>query len=575
MTVQPAVSVEELRRVSPAWLRPSAFILILCLHWVLLVEIRWPAGTNGAEPPPFEVQVIPQAEPAQLLVPFDSAPVVEVKPATAVPVVAQALEAQPLHGQEVAELKPLEPALATRPSPGVPVSPESEAAPSAAPPPTAPLPAAESAVTSAGAPEAASAAAPVVPAEPPSEQHVAELSPLVTRPVAESAQPAREAPPVVASASAADPASKPLSEQPVAESEPLVARPAREPPIAEMSASTIGPPSRPLSSKHQVAELEPLEARPSTAHAEVAQPARQPLRSEPSVMAIDPPSRPLSSAQQPAGLAPLEVPQTAAPVSVGPPTHAVPLAESSTVANNSPTQEAALPSEKQVAKLEPYSPVAAPLQEEGPILSGRIGKIVRYVEQYDGGRCFFVAPVAVTETEARLEGYGASARPFEALDTAFRHEHGFEASIDVRLVNPAQCPAVSFLGRLRGSNAPHLRIDGVSLTPGEVLTGTVDGFGGRNVELLVATDAGTVQNLSHLLKLDTNAKTFAIGRPDIAWASAGQPQLLIVVASPLPLKALRFDRPVAADRVFAAALGEAERTNQPVAAMARYFKLER
>jgi len=52
-------------------------------------------------------------------------------------------------------------------------------------------------------------------------------------------------------------------------------------------------------------------------------------------------------------------------------------------------------------------------------------------------------------------------------------------------------------------------------------------------------------------------------------------QLLIVVASPMPLKALRFDRPVAADRVFAAALGEAERTNQPVAAMARYFKLER
>jgi hypothetical protein len=59
------------------------------------------------------------------------------------------------------------------------------------------------------------------------------------------------------------------------------------------------------------------------------------------------------------------------------------------------------------------------------------------------------------------------------------------------------------------------------------------------------------------------------------WASGGQPQLLIVVASPLSLKTFRFDRPVAADRVFAAVLGEAERTNQPVAAMARYFKLER
>jgi serine/threonine-protein kinase len=245
------------------------------------------------------------------------------------------------------------------------------------------------------------------------------------------------------------------------------------------------------------------------------------------------------------------------------------------VASSLPPQGTVVSSEQQVAKLEPYSPPAAPSQGEGPIIAGRIGKIVSYVEHYDGGRCFFVAPVAVTETEAKLEGYGASARPFEALDTAFRHENGFEASIDVRLVNPAQCPAVTFLGSLRGTTAPHLHIEGVSLGPGEVLTGSLDGFGSRNVELLVATDVGTVQNVSHLLKPGVDGKTFKIGRSDIAWASGGQPQLLIVVASLLPLKTLRFDRPVAADRVFPAALGEAERANQPVAAMARYFKLER
>ena len=323
----------------------------------------------------------------------------------------------------------------------------------------------------------------------------------------------------------------------------------------------------------RVAETKALEARP-TAAAEVAQPAHGAPSARPSASAIDPSQR-LSSEQQVAELAPLGAPQAAAPVSVGPPALEVPMAESSSVASSSPPQGRVLSSEQQVAKLEPYSPTAAPSQGEGPIIAGRIGKIVHYVEQYDGGRCFFVAPVAVTETEAKLEGYGASARPFEALDSAFRHENGFEASIDVRLVNPAQCPAVTFLGRLRGTNAPHLHIDGVTLGPGEVLTGTVDGFGGRNVELLVATDAGTVQNVSHLLKPGAGARTFMIGRSDIAWASGGQPQLLIVVASLLPLKALRFDRPVAADRVFAAALGEAGRTNQPIAAMARYFKLER
>jgi hypothetical protein len=562
------------------------------------------SGTRNAEPPPLEIQVISPAEPARPLVPLDSAPAVEVKSAKAVPVDVQAIEAQPLHGQEVSELKPSEPATAAGSPHAVLVSPSPQVAeltPLAERVPTAPVQVAEP------APVATSTQLPVDPLQqgplPPLGQQVAESEPLQVRPAApamqleheppsrplssgqvaqskaleappttpaEIAQPAHEAPPAAPSAPAIDPPSKLLSPEPhVAESEPLkmpsapagVVQPERE------------PPSGPLSSE-QVAESKALEARPTGA-VEVAQPAHEAPIARPSASAIDPPSRPLSSEQQVAELAPLGVPQAAAPVPVGPPAHEVPMGKASAVASSSPTQGTVMSSEQQVAKLEPYSPTAPSSQGEGLIIAGRIGKIVHYVEQYDGGRCFFVAPVAVTETEAKLEGYGASARPFEALDTAFRHENGFEASIDVRLVNPAQCPAVTFLGSLRGTNAPHLHIDGVTLGPGEVLTGTVDGFGGRNVELLVATDAGTVQNVSHLLKPGTGAKTFTIGRSDIAWASAGQPQLLIVIASPVPLKALRFDRPVAADRVFPAALGEAERTNQPVAAMARYFKLER
>jgi serine/threonine-protein kinase len=580
--MQPAVSVQDVPRVSPAWLRPSAFGLVLCVHLAILVGIPWPAGTSRTEPPPFEIQVISPPEPAQLLVPIDSAPAVEVRPVNAVPVDVQAVEAQPLHGREAAEIKPPEPTLATGSPPSLPVAPEPEAAePLTARPPTAPVQVAEPTPASGGPKGAAVSVNPPRQAPlPSSEQHVAELEPLVARP-AQMTQPARQAPSAEASAPALDPPSQALSpEQHVAELEPLQVRPAvpvevvqsaRAPPRAE--ASAIGPPSRPLSSEQRVAESKALEVRPPAARAAAAPPAPEAPPAAPSALAIDPPSRPLSSEQQMAELAPLAVPQAAAAVPVGPPAHEVARAESS-VESNSPTQGTVLSSEKQVAKLEPYSSVAAPLQEEGPVVAGRIGKIVHYVEQYDGGRCFFVAPVAVTETEAKLEGYGASARPFEALDSAFRHENGFEASIDVRLVNPAQCPAVTFLGRLRGTNAPHLHIGGINLGPGEVLTGTVDGFGSRNVELLVATDAGTVQNVSHLLKPGADAKTFTIGRSDIAWASGGQPQLLIVVASPLPLKALQFDRPVAADRVFPAALGEAERANQPIAAMARYFKID-
>jgi len=587
--MQPAVSVQDVRRISPVWLRPSAIGLVLCLHLVLLVGIPWPAGMSIPEPPPIEIQVIPQAEPAQLLVPLASAPVLEVKPANATPVDVQAVEAQPLrHGQEIAELKPSESAFAAASPAGV-VSLEPQAAelkPLDVRQPTAPVPVAQP------APEAARAEASTLATSPPSqplssERPVAESEPLEVRPPTaplQATQPAREVP--GAAALAINPPNQPLpSEQPVAESERLevprptaplqAALPTREAPGVVASGLAISPPSQPLSSQQPVADSEPLEVPRPTAPLQATQPAREAPSVVASALAISPPSQSLLSEQQVAALVPPGVPEAKAPVRVSPSAREVPMTQSPAAASNSPTQGTVSPPEQHVTKLEPYSPNAAPpLQDEGPIVAGRVGEIVRYVEQYDGGRCFFVAPVAVTETEAKLEGYGASARPFEALDTAFRHENGFEASIDVRLVTPAQCPAVAFLGRLRGANAPHLHIDGVNLGPGGVLTGTVDGYGSRNVELLVANDAGTVQNVSRLLKPGT-PKTFTISRRDIARASDRQPQLLIVVASPLPLDALRFDRPVEADRLFSAVLTEAARKSQPVAAMARYFKLER
>jgi len=308
--MQPAVSVQDVRGVSPAWLRPSAFVLILCLHWVLLVGIGWPTGTGVAEPPPLEIQVIPRAEPAQLLVPLESASMVEIKPPNAVPVDVQAIEAQPLHGREIAEFKPAAPALATGPPPGVLVSTAPEGATlksPAAPAPMAPLQVADAALV------AASVGASPVPVEPPrldplppSEQQVAELEPLVTRPAAatKSAQPAREASPVVASASGLDPPSKALLPgQPVAESEPMVARPAvrveTAQPVREAfpvvaSAAGLDPPSKPL---QPLAESEPLMAGPTIA-AEIVQDAREPPRAEAPASAIGPPSRPLSPKQQ-------------------------------------------------------------------------------------------------------------------------------------------------------------------------------------------------------------------------------------------------------------------------------------
>jgi serine/threonine-protein kinase len=278
-------------------------------------------------------------------------------------------------------------------------------------------------------------------------------------------------------------------------------------------------------------------------------------------------------------LEPFAPPEPIAPIGGGTSARELPIP--GTAAPNPQTPEALPLAGQQAAELKPYSAITAPpLHDQGPVRPERIERIMRYVEQYDGGSCFFVAPVELTETKARLEGYGASPRPFETLNSEFQHANGFEATIDVRIVAPPQCPAVAFLGRLRGVSAPHLRIDAISLSraAGSSLTGAVDGYGSWNITLLLATNSGAVQNVSYLLKPGTDGKTdtrtFTLALADIGKASAGQPQLLIAVASSQPFDALRFDRLVAADRLFPALLSEAARTNQAVAAMARYFKLE-
>src|SRR5262249_29921983 len=162
----------------------------------------------------------------------------------------------------------------------------------------------------------------------------------------------------------------------------------------------------------------------------------------------------------------------------------------------------------------PATPPPAPAPRIDNVPSpGRVEKIRRYVEEYDGGECFFVAPVAIGEPAAALEGFGATTQPFERLDRSFIRDIGFEAQIGVRQITQPQCPAVTFLGRLRAerARAPRLQINTTTVRSGETLNGTIENFGARHVELLLVSDTGQVQNISYLLKEGTDAKTFSIG----------------------------------------------------------------
>jgi serine/threonine-protein kinase len=237
-----------------------------------------------------------------------------------------------------------------------------------------------------------------------------------------------------------------------------------------------------------------------------------------------------------------------------------------------PAAGASGPSIPPVATLSP--PSAKPTAPPQPGSSGRVDQILNFINNYDGGECFFISPISVGERAARIEGYGANAGAFQVLDDSFKRMSGFEAEIGLRLVTSAQCPAVTFLGQLRGQRAasPRLEIREAELRSGQVLSGSIGGHGNRHVELLLISDDGTVHNLSRLVKTSGDRKVFNL-RMQLVNTTGAQPQILMAVTSAQPLRALQVSQGDAA-QLFAAARSEAAQGGQTVAAAARYFKLE-
>jgi hypothetical protein len=203
-------------------------------------------------------------------------------------------------------------------------------------------------------------------------------------------------------------------------------------------------------------------------------------------------------------------------------------------------------------------------------------RVSQFVSTYDGGDCFFVAPVTVAEGKATLEGYGSSVAPFEILDYEFKRQNGFEASIGVHQVTSAQCAAVSFLSRVRNQRGPVPRLDisAAALRSGGALTGTIADFGNRNVDLLLVADDGFVHNLTGMLKPAGDTRSFNV-RMQKTDAGPAQPQLLIAIAGAKPLEALKPAQLGSAEQVFAQLLAEALQSGQSLNVSAKYFKLEK
>ena len=224
----------------------------------------------------------------------------------------------------------------------------------------------------------------------------------------------------------------------------------------------------------------------------------------------------------------------------------------------------------------PSTPQPAAIAPAGPVVPDRIR---RYVEQYNGGDCFFITPIAIGASHTTIEGFGASVQPFHKLDDAFKREIGFAADIGVRQITPQQCPAITFLAGLRdgAARAPRIDIDKTRVRSGETLSGTIERYGNRNVELIAVQPSGQV--LGRPLRDGIDAKTFSLSLSlgqDVKQDSV--PVLLLAIVSERKLKALDLTSAKAiptATELFPAIQAEVTATKEPISVAARYYRVER
>jgi serine/threonine-protein kinase len=226
---------------------------------------------------------------------------------------------------------------------------------------------------------------------------------------------------------------------------------------------------------------------------------------------------------------------------------------------------------------QPPKPTEKPPADEKNKTTTTADNIKSFVAQYDGSNCFFLAPGPITARLAILDGFGAARKPFDDFFARFQREFAFEPKVSLRLVTERQCPAVTFLARLRGElpRAPQIYIDQDNLRTGDMLRGFIDHYGTRAVDLLLASDSGSVRNLSNELTPGTDAKQFSIQMQDIGGGAGRQPQLLIAVAGPSAIDTLAPGRLTDAEQFFPRLLSDAAKSGKSLSATMRYFMLEK
>jgi serine/threonine protein kinase len=166
-------------------------------------------------------------------------------------------------------------------------------------------------------------------------------------------------------------------------------------------------------------------------------------------------------------------------------------------------------------------------------------KAAAFLRTFDGGQCFFARRQIVSGGSIAIQGIGSDKAAFQRFYGAFIHETGVEPTLNVRLINASECPAVDLIraGGLDRPEGPKIDLAGYEVGRGKPLSGTVSGLAGRHLDLLLVSNDGNVYRLDNRILPGGGGASFnQTITPDVT--SIGALQWLLAIVAPKPVPAL-------------------------------------
>lgn len=190
------------------------------------------------------------------------------------------------------------------------------------------------------------------------------------------------------------------------------------------------------------------------------------------------------------------------------------------------------------AMLAPVRPIASATEKERQ--AERYRTVGNFLKGFDGGPCFIAVPTMDASGTLKIESLGRNGTAQDKLGRSLTQATGIVADMVLREVDTSQCFALSF-----ARNLPHypdfplsIRLDDPRVGSGTVLSGEIAGMPDARVHLLFIDDDGMVQRADQFMHAQPDGTRRFSAPVVLTGGPAGSAQLLMAIASSLPLEQL-------------------------------------